>query len=341
MHRRTIGRAVVMITHGPFCHPCRRNFSSTLPRRASWGFIGLGQMGYNMAKNLRWKISPSDTLIVCDVDANITAKFVQEVSATDKFDIQVAKTARELAEKSETIISSLPGPESVKLVFESILGEQVPLPSGRERLFIDCSTIDLTTSHEVARAVISSGSGQFVDAPMSGGVVGAQTASLTFMFGASGSPQLVDRVTSILLLMGKKAWHLGVQGAGLSGKLANNYLLAISNIATAEAMNMGIKSGLDPKGLSEMINSSTGRCWSSAVNNPVPGVTETAPACRNYEGGFGIHLMKKDLKLATEMAQEFQAPLILAEKALEIYSEAEKIHPGKDFSVVYQYIANQ
>ncbi|KAK9482424.1 hypothetical protein V1527DRAFT_515832 [Lipomyces starkeyi] len=126
------------------------------------------------------------------------------MSATDRFDIQVAKSARELAEKSVILL-----------------------------------------------------------VPMSGGVVGAQTASLTFMFGASGSPQLVDRVTSILLLMGKKAWHLGVQGAGLSGKLANNYPLANSNIATAEAMNLGIKSGLDPKGLSEMINSSTCRFWSS------------------------------------------------------------------------------
>ncbi|KAK9371768.1 6-phosphogluconate dehydrogenase [Lipomyces chichibuensis] len=339
MYCRTMRRVVVRITRGPLYHPFRRNFSLTLPGRASWGFIGLGQMGYNMAKNLRSKIPPSDTLFICDTNANATAKFVQELSATDKFDIRVAKSARELAEKSETIISSLPGPESVKLVFDSIL--QVPLPSGRERLFIDCSTIDLATSHNVARAVISSGSGQFVDAPMSGGVVGAQTASLTFMFGASVSAQLVDRVTSVLLLMGKKAWHLGVQGAGLSGKLANNYLLAITNIATAEAMNMGIKSGLDPNGLSEMINSSSGRCWSSAVNNPVPGVIDTAPAGRNYEGGFGIHLMKKDLKLATEMAQEFQAPLLLAEKALDIYNQAEKLHPGKDFSVVYQYIANQ
>ncbi|KAK9241835.1 6-phosphogluconate dehydrogenase [Lipomyces tetrasporus] len=334
-------RAFVMITHGQLSHLCRRNFSSTLPWRASWGFIGLGQMGYNMAKNLRSRISPSDTLIVCDTDANITATFVQELSATDKFDIQVAKCARELAENSETIITSLPGPESVKLVFESIVGEAVPPPAGQERLFIDCSTIDLTTSHDVARAVISSGWGQFVDAPMSGGVVGAQTGSLTFMFGASGSPQLVNRVTSVLLLMGKKAWHLGDQGAGLCGKLANNYLLAISNIATAEAMNMGIKCGLDPKVLSEMINSSTGRCWSSAVNNPVPGVVETAPACRNYDGGFGIHLMKKDLKLATAVAQEFQTPLMLAEKALEIYNQTEKFHKGKDFSVVYQYIANQ
>ncbi|KAK9234521.1 6-phosphogluconate dehydrogenase [Lipomyces kononenkoae] len=293
-----------------------------------------------MAKNLRSKISLSDTLIVCDVDARATAKFVQEVSSSGKFNIQVAKSAWELAEKSETIISSLPDPVSVKVVFDSILAEPVPRQSGKERLFIDCSTIDLTTSHDIAQAVISNGWGQFVDAPMSGGVIGAQTASLTFMFGTS-SPQLVERVRSVLLLMGKNVWHLGIQGAGLAGKLANNYLLAINNIATAEAMNMGVKCGVDPKVLSDMINSSTGRCWPSAMNNPVPGVTKTAPASRNYEGGFGIHLMKKDLKLAIGVAQEFRVPLRLADKALEIYKQTENEHQGKDFSVVYQYIARQ
>ncbi|KAK9366600.1 6-phosphogluconate dehydrogenase [Lipomyces kononenkoae] len=295
-----------------------------------------------MAKNLRTKIPPSDTLIVCDIDASATAKFVQEVTdGSSKLDIQVAKNARELAEKSETIICSLPGPESVKVVFGSILAGPVPPQLGKERLFIDCSTIDLRTSHDVAQAVISSGLGQFVDAPMSGGVVGAQTASLTFMFGASASPQLIDRVRSVLLLMGKNVWHLGVQGAGLVGKLTNNYLLAINNIATAEAMNLGIKCGVDPKVLSDMINSSTGRCWPSAVNNPVPGVTEAAPASRNYEGGFGIHLMKKDLKLAMDVAEELRVPLSLAENAMELYKQTEKKHQRKDFSVVYQYIASQ
>lgn len=172
--------------------------------------------------------------------------------------------------------------------------------------------------------------------------MGARAATLSFMLGASSrSGQLVDRVKPILLLMGKKVWHMGEQGAGLSGKLANNYLLAISNIATAEAMNLGIKWGLDPKVLGEMINSSSGRCWSSEVNNPVPGVVETAPASREYEGGFGVSLMKKDLKLAVSAAQEAGTPLELAEKAMEVYDSTEKGHPGKDFSVVYKHILDE
>ena len=174
---------------------------------------------------------------------------------------------------------------------------------------------------------------------MSGGVVGATAGTLTFMLGASSKTgQLVERVKSILLLMGKRVVHLGGQGAGLAGKLANNYLLAVNNVATAEAMNLGIKWGLDPKVLGDMINSSTGRCWPSEINNPVPGVLETAPASRDYEGGFGVSLMKKDLKLAIAAAREVNARLELAAKTEEIYEATEAAHKGKDFSVVYRYI---
>ena len=139
--------------------------------------------------------------------------------------------------------------------------------------------------------------------------------------------------------MGKKVWHLGAQGAGLSGKLANNYALAINNIGAAEAMNLGIKWGLDPKSLGNLLNSSTGRSWPSEVNNPVPGVVETAPASRNYEGGFGVSLMKKDLKLAIQAAEEAGARLELAKKAEEVYENVERDHKGKDFSVVYRWLS--
>lgn len=177
---------------------------------------------------------------------------------------------------------------------------------------------------------------------MSGGVVGAKAGTLSFMFGASSQTgSLVERVKKVLLLMGKNAWHLGEQGAGVSGKLANNYLLAINNIATAEALNLGIRWGLDPKVLAEMINSSTGRCWPSEVNNPVPGVVETAPASRGYEGGFGISLMKKDLKLAIAAAQESGTPLELAATAQKLYDAVEDAYRGKDFSVVYKYLQEQ
>jgi 3-hydroxyisobutyrate dehydrogenase len=242
----------------------------------------------------------------------------------------------------ETTITVLPEPSHVKNVFGMIL--KAPLSTQslvKERLFIDCSTIDPSSSREVANAVHTTEQGRFVDAPMSGGVVGAKAGTLTFMLGAPSS--LVDRVEPILKMMGKRVLHCGEQGAGLSGKLANNYLLAINNIATAEAMNLGIKWGLDPKVLGNLINVSTGKCWPSEINNPVKGVVDGAPAERDYSGGFGLSLMKKDLGLAIKAAEEAGAKLELAEKAKEVYELAEQDErcKGRDFSVVYRYLGGE
>ena len=131
---------------------------------------------------------------------------------------------------------------------------------------------------------------------------------------------------------------MGPQGTGLSGKLANNYALAINNIAAAEAMNLGMKYGIEAKALADLINSATGKSWPSEINNPVPGVLENSPSSREYTGGFGVGLMKKDLRLAVAAAKEAGARLELAEKATEVYDETEKEFKGKDFSVVYQYL---
>lgn len=176
---------------------------------------------------------------------------------------------------------------------------------------------------------------------MSGGVVGATAGTLTFMLGCPDD--LVARAEPILLRMGKRVLHCGAQGAGLSAKLANNYLLAIENIATAEAMNLGVRWGLNPKVLANVINVSTGKCWPSEVNNPVPGVVETAPASRDYAGGFGIGLMRKDLKLAMLAAKEADAKLALADKAAEVYEKAEEEGrcKGRDFSVVYRWLSGK
>ena len=223
-------------------------------------------------------------------------------------------------------------------MYQSILTGALPQ---RDRLFIDCSTIDPSTSREVAKSVSSAGQGTFVDAPMSGGVVGARAGTLTFMLGCDEST--IARAEPTLLLMGKKVLHCGAQGAGLSAKLANNYLLALNNIATAEAMNLGMRWGLDPKKLAGVINVSTGRCWPSEVNNPVQGVIETAPAGRDYEGGFGISLMKKDLRLAMVAAREAGANMKLANTAYGVYEAAEKLDEcrGRDFSVVYRYLGGK
>lgn len=225
-------------------------------------------------------------------------------------------------------------------MFEAILASPLPKPpSEKSRLFIDCSTIDPTTSRGVATAVKEHGDADFVDAPMSGGVVGASAGTLTFMVGTD--KELLPRIEPILLLMGKKVWHMGPQGTGLSGKLANNYALAINNIAAAEAMNLGMKWGIERKALAALLNSATGKSWPSEINNPVPGVVETAPSSRDYAGGFGVSLMNKDLRLAMSAASEAGAKLALANKAKEVYDEAEKEHKGKDFSVVYRWLGGQ
>jgi 3-hydroxyisobutyrate dehydrogenase len=243
----------------------------------------------------------------------------------------------------ETIVTSLPEPHHVKGVFKEMLEPATLVTDGlkKERLFIDCSTIDPMSSGEVAKAAHSSGQGTFIDAPMSGGVVGAQAGTLTFMIGAA--PEAVERATTVLSMMGRKVLHLGEQGAGLKGKLANNYLLALNNIATAEAMSMGIKWGLDPKALAGMINISTGKCWPSEVNNPVPGVIEGSPAGRGYEGGFGVALASKDLKLALKAAAEANVKLALGEPARALYDAAEKDEncKGRDFSVVYRFLGGK
>ncbi|PWY94669.1 3-hydroxyisobutyrate dehydrogenase [Aspergillus sclerotioniger CBS 115572] len=328
----------------------RTSFSSSVQRSATWGFIGLGQMGYNMAKNLRAKIPETDTLLIRDVNEDSMSRFVKEAGEATRSsgagdgtsEVLVAQTARELAEKSTVIITSLPGPQHVKDVFHSIL-RQGDLPTlDQERLFIDTSTIDPASSREIANAIHTTCQGRFVDAPVSGGVVGARAGTLSFMFGASSQTgQLIDRVRAVLLLMGKKAWHMGAPGAGVAGKLANNYILAINNIATAEAMNLGIRWGLDPKALAELVNSSTGRCWPMEINNPVPGVVETAPASRGYEGGFGVSLMNKDLRLAITAAEESQTPLALGEISRGVYNSVEEEHRGKDFSVVYKWLQDR
>merc|ERR1711939_1286405 len=276
-----------------------RHFSCSSIRDASWGFIGLGAMGYPMAKNLRAKIPEGDTMTVFDVNQTALDKFSQEAVPAG---VVVAKSPREVVENSDIIVSALPEPRHVKGVFEQVLTSSLPKAHTQtSRLFIDCSTIDPTTSREVAKLVNDKAGANFVDAPMSGGVVGARAGTLTFMVGAEKED--VPKITEVLLLMGRKVWHMGPQGTGLSGKLANNYALEI--------------------------------------NNPVPGVIEAAPASKDYEGGFGVSLMNKDLRLAMTAASEAGAKLVLAARAKEVYDETEKAYKGKDFSVVYRWLGGK
>lgn len=226
-------------------------------------------------------------------------------------------------------------------IYESILSPGALPKLDSERLFIDTSTIDPTTSISVAEKLRNAGAGAFIDAPMSGGVVGASAGTLSFMLGCEDVE--VPRATGVLSMMGKRIIHMGPPGSGLKAKLANNYLLALNNIATCEAMHMGTAWGLDPTALAGLINVSTGKCWPSEVNNPVPGVIATSPSSRDYDGGFGVALMNKDLKLALKACADANIKLAIGNKAGEVYDSVlgtEELKT-KDFSVVYRWLGGK
>jgi 3-hydroxyisobutyrate/3-hydroxypropionate dehydrogenase len=235
----------------------------------------------------------------------------------------------------------LPESEHVSAVFENPdTGFLSLATSNTPKLFIDSSTISPFYSLSLAEKVVSAThlSAHLLDAPVSGGTKGAQNGTLTFML---GSPkELVPHVTPLLEKMGTRVMWCGPPSSGLSAKLANNYILAAMNVVTAEAMNMGLRLGLDAKILTEVINASTGGNWCSRTNNPVPGVSEGAPAGKGYMGGFGVGLMRKDLRLALEAAKSVDARIVIGEEVVKVYEAVarDKEMGGKDFSVVYKWL---
>lgn len=212
-------------------------------------------------------------------------------------------------------------------------------PLEQQRLFIECSTIDPGSSTQLASSVQERLGSHFIDAPISGGAVGAQAGTLSFMFGSSDqSEEFIENANSIFHMMGTKVWHMGGPGCGVSAKLANNYILAINNIAAAEALNMGRQWGLDMKNLTELISSSTGHCWPVEVNNPVPGVVKSSPASNDYKPGCSISMINKDLGLAMTGAEQSGIPLLLASTARDAYSMIDQEYRGRDFSIVYEWL---
>jgi len=154
-----------------------------------------------------------------------------------------------------------------------------------------------------------------------------------------GSTDSFDRAKPLLACMGKNVVHCGSHGTGQATKICNNLLLGVSMIGTSEAMQLGISLGLDPKTLASIINTASGRCWSSEVYNPCPGVVEGVPASNNYQGGFGTGLMAKDLVLALDTASSTKTPTPMGSLARQIYQlMCENGYAGKDFSSVFKFI---
>jgi 3-hydroxyisobutyrate dehydrogenase len=285
-------------------------------------FIGLGNMGAPMARNL---INAGHSLVLFDLNQSVLGELGQ-------LGAEVAASPRQAAEQAALVITMLPAAAHVRAVFQQEDGVLAGIRAGTP--VVDCSTIDPQTARDLHAAAARQGV-DFADAPVSGGTGGAQAGTLTFMVGAS--PALFATLQPVLAQMGKNIVHCGEVGTGQVAKICNNMLLGISMIAVSEAMALGNALGIDTQVLAGVINSSTGRCWSSEAYNPWPGIVATAPASRGYTGGFGAQLMLKDLGLATEAARQARQPVLMGALAQQLYQAMNlRGDGGLDFSAIVQ-----
>lgn len=284
-------------------------------------FIGLGNMGYPMACNL---LKNGFSVKGFDVSPNQRTSFEKEGG-------QWVESLEESATACDIVISMLPGGAEVKNLYT---GPQNLFASLKENtLIIDCTTADPEEIREVAQES-QKHSLKMIDAPVSGGTSGAIQGTLTFIVG--GCESALERARPFLSAMGQNIFYAGGLGSGQVVKICNNMLLAIHMIGTCEALNLGQALGLSPKTLSEIMKSSSGNNWSLEKYNPCPGVMEKVPASREYEGGFAVQLMVKDLSLAMSSAQRSHKNLALGKKAYELYmNHMENGFGKKDFSHIF------
>eukprot|EP01100_Stratorugosa_tubuloviscum_P010929 TRINITY_DN476_c0_g1_i1.p1 TRINITY_DN476_c0_g1~~TRINITY_DN476_c0_g1_i1.p1 ORF type:complete len:326 (-),score=167.83 TRINITY_DN476_c0_g1_i1:109-1086(-) len=291
------------------------------------GFIGLGNMGAHQAKNL---IKKGYQLIVFDVNQENVQKLTN-VGAI------AANSPSEIAKQSKTIITMLPSFPQVRQVYCGSNGIFESIQS--DTLLLDTSTIDPATARDVSTQA-QQHNATMLDCPVSGGTLGAEAGTLTFMVG--GTNEGFERAKPYLESMGKNIVFCGGPGAGQVVKICNNLLLGISMVGVSEAMKLGTQLGVDPKILASVINTSSGRCWSSDTYNPCPGVLPNVPSSRGYTGGFAADLMKKDLSLALQAANSVQTPLVLGPVTHAIYQLLSTHGMGsKDFSAVYEFLGKK
>lgn len=281
-----------------------------------------------MARNL---VKAGHEVKVFDL-APAAVKSLEEAGASS------APTAAGAAEGAEVVVTMLPSSPHVKDVYTGSGGVLNALDKGT--LVLDCSTIDPNASRDVAAAAKDAGV-RMVDAPVSGGVGAAEAGTLTFMVG--GAEEDFTAASEVLKDMGANIVHCGGSGMGQVAKLCNNLILGISMSGIAEAYNLGVGLGIDPKVLASIVNTSSGRCWSSDTYNPVPGVMEGVPSSRDYEGGFGNTLMLKDLGLARDAAKAVGADLPMGTAAHATYTTLsnDDNYKFKDFGSVYKYLSEK
>lgn len=287
-------------------------------------FIGVGNMGNPMAGNL---VKAGHNVWAFDLNADLLAKAVA-AGAT------AAASAAEAVRGAEIVITMLPAGTHVKDVVSGLLGD---LDAGT--LLIDCSTIDVATAREVQAAAGERGF-PMVDAPVSGGVGGAEAATLTFMVG--GEDDAFARAKPVLEKMGKTIVHCGGPGTGQAAKICNNMMLGIQMASVSEAFVLAEKLGLDAQRLFDVSSTASGQCWSLTTYCPVPGPVPTSPANRDYTPGFATALMLKDMGLAIQAAKDAGADVSVAEKAASIYQDyADVGEAGRDFSGIINLIRDR
>jgi 3-hydroxyisobutyrate dehydrogenase len=291
------------------------------------GFVGLGNMGLPMAQNL---IKAGHTVQGFDLFAAAVEKLVGSGGAA------VADAGAALKD-AEVLITMLPAGQQAREVYLGANGLIAKAAPGT--LLIDCSTIDVESARAIGTAAAERNL-PMLDAPVSGGVGGAQGATLTFMVG--GSEAAFAKALPILETMGKTIVHAGGSGNGQAAKICNNMVLGISMIAVSEAFVLAEKLGLDAQKLFDIASKSSGQCWSLTTYCPVPGPVPTSPANRDYQAGFTAAMMVKDLKLAQDAARSAGASTPLGAEAAMLYN----LYVGQggaatDFSGIIKFLRGQ
>ena len=287
-------------------------------------FIGLGNMGSGMCANLA-KAGHQ----VCAYDLN-----TQSVDNAVQAGALAATSIAQCVSDAEYVITMLPAGKHVHAVYFDDDG--VLAHANRSALLIDCSTIAVDEARSAGTQALQK---QFrsLDAPVSGGVAAANAGTLTFMVGGDSAD--LDRATPILQAMGKNVFHAGPSGNGQAAKTANNMLLGISMIATSEAFNLAEKLGLDAETFFNISSKASGQCWSMTSYCPAPGPVPASPANNDYEPGFAVAMMLKDLRLAQDAAEGAKAAIPFGEQAERLYSLLdEQGLAHKDFSVVMRHL---
>jgi 3-hydroxyisobutyrate dehydrogenase len=293
---------------------------------ATIGFIGLGNMGLPMARNL---VKAGHSVQGFDVAPQARAALAADGA-------RAVSAAAAAAQGAEIVITMLPAGQQVRAVYQ---GEGGVIAAARGALLIDCSTIDVATARAVAAAAGAAGC-ELLDAPVSGGTAGAAAGTLTFMVG--GSDGAFARAEPVLKAMGRNVLHAGPSGNGQAAKICNNLMLGIGMIATAEGFLLAEKLGLDAQKLFDISSKSSGQSWSMTSYCPVPGPVPASPANRDYAAGFTAAMMLKDLRLAADAAHAAGAisPLgALAEQLYGLYVNGGA--GGSDFSGIIRMLRAQ